>query len=190
MKRMKYFLTMFVSIYVVIATPISHAATTTASTTDSGIIGSVINTVETITDTVQIQIQGSPVETSVLSPRAQERITNLAANTSNRLDAIIARLQQITARLDTRIQKIAATGVNVETAERSLNATKTSLDLARADMNNIDEAVRRVIGSPTPKQEWQSVRIRFVSARDHIRNAHTELRNTINAIKQLPTNTQ
>jgi hypothetical protein len=186
---MKYFFLLFVSVICVAqGTTVSYAQTTTPTTTPSGVLDTVISGVGALTDTVQEQITGQSETTVVLSARAQERITNLAANISNRLDAIIVRLEQISARLESRLDKLQSEGKDTTPARNSLTLIQSDLANAKREMQGIDEAVLRVVGSPDPKAEWLQVRQKFVRARDHIRSAHTNLRNTVQIIKQLSTN--
>ena len=165
----------------------AHAQTSTASSTErGGIFDTVVESVSNITETVQEQLPlPKPEAKSVLSERAQERITNLAANISNRFDGIIARLQNIINRLNTRIEKLEATGADVSQAKQSLQSADIALEAARDDLDDIDDAVAAVVGSPDPKTEWQGVRAKFVSAREHVRTAHTELRNTVAHLKNI-----
>ncbi len=163
----------------------THAQTSTASSTESGgIFDTVVESVSNITETVQEQLPlPKPEAKSVLSERAQERITNLAANISNRFDGIIARLQNIINRLNTRIEKLEATGADVSQAKQSLASAGVALEAARDDLDDIDDAVATVVGSPDPKTEWQGVRAKFISAREHVRTAHSELRATVAHLK-------
>ena len=165
----------------------THAQTSTASTTPgSGILDSVIKSVGDITDTVQEQLPlTKPAPQSVLSERAQERITNLAANISNRFDGIIARLENIHNRLETRIIKLEESGADVSQARQSLTNSSEALDRARGELRGIDEAVAYVVGSPDPKTAWQQVRLTFIAARTEVRTAHTELRNTVANLKNV-----
>jgi predicted PurR-regulated permease PerM len=185
---MKLFsLLIFASVIIFGGTYTVSAQTSTASTTEngSGIFDSVIEKVTDITETVQEQLpRPKPAPQTILSERAQERVTNLAANISNRFDGIIARLQNITNRLNTRVEKLEASGIDVTLARISLSAADTALDDARGELGDIDEAVARVIGSSDPKTEWQNVRAKFMQAREHVRTAHTQLRNTVVNLKE------
>jgi exonuclease VII small subunit len=146
----------------------------------------VFESVSNITETVQEQLPLSkPAPQSVLSGRAQERITNLAANISNRFDGIIARLENIHDRLETRIIKLEESGADVSQARQSLNKSSEAIDRARGELRGIDEAVAYVVGSPDPKTAWQQVRLTFISARTEVRTAHTELRNTVANLKNI-----
>lgn len=166
-----------------------HAQTSTASTTDGGgsIFDSVVKSVTNITETVQEQLPlPKPAPKSILSERAQERITNLAANISNRFDGIIARLENIHNRLETRIVKLEEAGVDMSQARQSLTKSREALDRAKGELRGIDEAVVYVVGSTDPKTSWQQVRLTFISARTEVRTAHTELRNTVANLKNVP----
>jgi len=160
----------------------TETSTTTASTTESGgIISDIIQNVSEIGQGVKEQIQGE--QKAALEKRTQERITNLAANISNRFDGIIARLQNIIDRIDKRIEKQAGLGYDVTAAKNSLGSAQTSLDQAKAEMRGIDAAVNDALGSTDPRGEWKNVRQKFINARDSIRIAHAELRNTIINLK-------
>ena len=164
-----------------------NAQTTTASSSSGGIIENVIQNVSDIKDTVQEHLPSSISERNIsLQRRTEERIINLAANISNRLDGVTARLQNISNRLNIRLEKQAADGYDVSAAKVSLEAANTSLNSARSQMNGIDGAVKDAIGSNDPRGEWAKVRAKFITARDEIRTAHTELKNTVSNLKNAP----
>jgi hypothetical protein len=171
-----------------------EVSSTTASSTDSGFFSNIIENVNDLREGVKEQFQDEE-KNAVLEKRTQERITNLAANISNRFDGIIARLQNIIDRLSKRIEKQESLGYDVQAAKDSLSASTMALDEARTQMDDIDEAVRDALGSTDPRGEWRNVRTKYLTARESIRKAHTELRNTIinlkNAQKQTtePTST-
>ena len=157
-------------------------STSTASTTESGgIFSTVIDTVNEFRQDVQETV--TPQGQSVLSERTQKRIINLAANISNRLDGISDRMTQIAGRLEKRIEKQASEGYDVTAAKNSLNAARTALETARNDLSTIDRKVVATVGSTNPKASWKDVRATYIVARDNIKVAHTELRNTIVNLK-------
>jgi hypothetical protein len=159
----------------------SYAQTTTASTTESGgFFDAVIENITGVKETVEDIV---PKSQSVLSAATEKRLTNLAANISNRLDGINARLRQISGRLETRINKQAEAGYNVDAARVSLANANELLSTAENDLKNIDSDVYRAFRSLTPKEDWREVRATYVRARDNIRGAHTELKNTVTALK-------
>jgi dGTP triphosphohydrolase len=166
-------------------TPFAYAqeSTSTASTTpEEGLFSTLRDNVQDIRENVQDRVE----RRAALEARTQERITNLAANISNRFDGIIARLQNITNRLEKRIEKEATEGNEVESARQSLAAAQGALDSAKGHMDDIDEAVSAALGSTDPRTEWKTVRAKFLEARDDIKIAHSELRNTIINVKGAP----
>ena len=171
-------LTLFLS-----ALSLAHAeATTTASSTS--IIGSVLQNVTEIKDTIEQKVTNSGTEgNGVLKQATQKRIVNLAANISNRFDAIIWRFENISSRLQKRIDAEKATGRNVDAAQTSLNAANTALATAKHDMNGIDGAVYDAVTSKDPKGDWQTVKGRYLDARTAIQTAHQELKNTVANLK-------
>lgn len=161
-------------------------STSTASSTESNIFSNFRENVAEIRENVQERVENRQ---ATLNARVQERITNLAANISNRFDGIIARMQNITDRLNKRITKEAGEGKDVTAARQSLENAETELNNARRQMEDIDEAVIGALGSTNPREEWREVRVKYITAREHIRTAHTELRNTIINLKSAPATT-
>ncbi len=162
-------------------TPKSHAQTTTASTTGGdSFFDAVIENITGIKDTVE---EAVPTSQSVLSTATEKRLTNLAANISNRLDGLGARLRQIAGRLEARINTQAEAGYNVDAPRASLANANELLSTAENDLKDIDNEVYRAFRSLTPKEDWRQVRATYIRARDNIRAAHTELKNTVTALK-------
>ena len=120
---------------------------------------------------------------AALEVRAQERITNLAANMSNRIDAITERIQNIIDRLDTRIVKLRELGLDPSEAEASLESAQDSLDAAISEISNIDVDVAAAVGSEDARAGWATVKEKYLSVRNHIKTAHTQLRATVAALK-------
>ncbi len=161
----------------------SHAqseASSTASTTESGgFFQSIINNVTGIKDAVVEETSSQ----SVLSAAAEKRLTNLAANISNRLEGLIDRLRQISGRMEIRINKQAEAGYNVDQARASLATANELLSTAENELKDIDREVYRAFRSLTPKEDWREVRATYIRARDTIRAAHVELKNTVLHLK-------
>lgn len=181
---------LFVIMLVLVSTSYVSAQTTTASSTEAEIPGIVENLGDRATDfrdritNARTESQGE--RQGSLQAKTQERITNLAANISNRFDAIIDRLQNITDRLALRIEKMNTEGYDTSLAKSSLELTQSALSDARTELLTIDADVASVVGSPTPKAQWQTVRSSFLSARDSIKIAHGELKNAIIHLKAAP----
>jgi hypothetical protein len=107
-----------------------------------------------------------------LSPVAQTRITNLTANISNRLDAHLRRLDNVTSRLDSRIGKLNAEGKDTALAASSLNSAKADLDTARNMLATIDSEVATFVGSETPYERWRSLKATYSNIYTNLTSAH------------------
>lgn len=181
---MRFIFSIFFTL-VVTSTPVVLLAqtesTSTATSTEPGIFSTVIDTVNEFREDIQGTV--APQDQAVLSERTQKRIINLAANISNRLDGISDRMTQIAGRLEERIEKQAAEGYDVMAAQSSLSAARSALEISRKDLSTIDSKVLAAVGSPDPKAGWKEVRATYIVARDNIKLAHTELRNTISNLK-------
>lgn len=107
-----------------------------------------------------------------LTPARQQRIINLAANVSNRIESTIARLEQINARIETRIGKFDQSEVDVSFAEENLDITNYLLYQAKQSMSSIDNDVSAAVTSATPIANWTSVKETFITAENHLQTAH------------------
>ena len=123
-----------------------------------------------------------------LESQNQVRVTNLAANISNRFDAINARLLSIIARVESRITKLEAEGVQLQEAKAEIASAKQSLARAQESMGTIDIQVTQTVTSEDPQNKWQSVKTQFTSirtelstAKEHIKAAITITRNAVAA---------
>lgn len=185
--KQSHILSVALIVTLAIAPFVQAQSTSTASSTErDGIFSTVRENIEDIRENVQDRVENREERRTALEARSQERITNLAANISNRFDGIIARLQNIIDRLERRIDKEASEGKNIDAARESLSAAETALGSAKAQMNDIDETVADALGSTDPRGKWVGVRSKFLIARDHIKTAHAELRNTIINLKAAP----
>lgn len=118
-----------------------------------------------------------------LQARAQERILNLAANMSNRMEAAIARIENIGIRLENRISKLSTQGINTTEAEASLASAKLSIEAAKLSIAEIDELVTNTVKAEDARKDWIEVRKTFLTTRDHLRTAQTELQASVVALK-------
>jgi hypothetical protein len=135
----------------------------------------------------QAQLERQETRRANLDEQAKQRITNLAALMSNRIEAAIARMINITTRLDSRIQKMSDQGLDVTEAESALTSANLSLEEAGLSIDNIDQRVSLAVGSESVRTAWQEVKALFVEVRDQLKTAQLELRNTVSALKSAPT---
>jgi len=118
-----------------------------------------------------------------LQARAQERILNLAANMSNRMEAAITRIENISIRLESRISKLSAQGIDTAEAELQLAGAKLSIEAATESIAEIDELVTSMVMGEAARKGWIEVRKTFLTTRDHLRTAQAELRASVAALK-------
>jgi len=130
-----------------------------------------------------IQARGEERRTA-LQERAQERLLNLAANMSNRMEAAIRRLTNVAERLESRMEKLEQQGVNTVEARRQLTNATERIASARASLANIDTDVVQFITSSDPRASWMRVRSIYDSARTDIMAAHNALRATLTSLGQ------
>lgn len=120
---------------------------------------------------------------AAISDRSRERITNLAANISNRMDAAAARIQNIITRLQSRIDKLSSAGLDTTEASAALASAQTSIDAAVVDLSRIDVTVQAAVTAENPRAAWGEVKAVYTSIRSELRTAHTELKASVQALK-------
>lgn len=113
----------------------------------------------------------------------QERILNLSANISNRMEAAISRLYAIIDRFEQRISKLKESGLDTRVTEAKLREAAQLLAEAQAALQNIDSQVYAATTSTEPQAGWQSVRETYLKTGENIRASHQALRETLTLIK-------
>lgn len=139
------------------------------------------------TTTATTQVTTPPKRTFVTEPTlqkiAQTRLTNLAANMSNRMDSAVKRLQNVTDRLNSRLIKMESEGKNISAAKTELENATRALAEAKDNLATIDMEVNAFIGSATPRENWQNVKNTYAVTRASIISAHTSILKTIELAK-------
>ncbi len=149
--------------------PFAVAQTTTSSTTVSA------------PETTTVTTPRRPfIAEPTLQRVAQTRLTNLAANMSNRMDSAVARLQNVTDRLNSRLTKMEAEGKDVSQARTELALTQSKLDEAKRSLATIDNEVNAFVGSATPRENWNNLKNTYLNTREVIVAAHQSILATIN----------
>jgi hypothetical protein len=120
---------------------------------------------------------------AALSERVQERITNLAANVSNRIEAAIRRMENVIGRIESRTEKLSERGVDTTVAEGHIRDAKQTLEEAKSLIADIDRAVANVTGSENPREAWAETKTIFVDAKAALLSVHESLRAAIDALK-------
>ncbi len=125
-----------------------------------------------------------------LSEVRQQRIINLAANISNRMDAAVNRLFNIISRIESRIQKLSLNGVDTSAAQDSLQEASRTLAEARALLRDIDTLVYEATTNEGAYGKWEDLRTRYQTIASLIRGTQTSLRETIANLKEAPIQTE
>lgn len=154
----------------VIAATTSPATTTNVSSTTTPVAAPVITT--------------PPIDTTkvILSSIAQTRITNLAANVSNRLDATLRRLTNVHGRITSRIDKLAQAGVNTDAAATEQQIAANHLETAKRSLSTIDREVTAFIGSNNPRAGYLRLKATYTTIYTELTLAHSSLRLTLNKL--------
>lgn len=113
----------------------------------------------------------------------QQRVLNLSANISNRMDSAIERIFTIITRIEQRIEKLKASGVDTAEAEVKLRESAQLLAEARATISDIDNIVYNATTSVEPKTAWQDVKAVYKETGALIRASHQALREVVALLK-------
>ncbi len=159
-------LVFFISSFTVVA-----AQTRTSATTSTDDSAAATNTpTETTTDVTAPPVTPNP--RAALSSLAQTRLTNLAANVSNRMDAYVRRITNVTDRLESRMNKMAEAGYDINTARIKIDETRRELQTAATTLSSIDTIIANFVGSENPRAYWQTAKETYQTAREAIKAAH------------------
>lgn len=120
----------------------------------------------------------------------QTRVINLAANISNRMDAAVIRLSNISQRLGQRILKVEEAGIETSLAKEKLASANETLVTARLKLSDIDTLVNEATLSTEPQVNWRTVRERYQEVGSLVREAYLALRESIMALKNPAFTTQ
>ncbi len=181
--------TLFFS-YVLIAQAEEATSTQTGTTTKEKGLGqfpkastSTKNTTSTEARTPEQRQELRQEQQSALRETIQQRIINLSANMSNRMEAAIERFYNIIGRLESRIGKLKQTGVDTAIVETKLREATQLLAEAKTKLNNIDNLVYSATTSTQPKSDWKIVRETYLETGRLIRASHQALRETVALLK-------
>jgi len=123
-----------------------------------------------------------PVRTAGLPPQAQVRVTNLAANMSNRMEATINRMQNVINRMESRLDILDTQNIVTDIARTELAKAQTSIVNATTNLKTIDADVAKFVGSEDPRASWALLKNTYISSRDALLSAHSSLQKTLDAI--------
>ena len=165
----------------------------TATTTDVATSSNATSNDNQATTTEELYVVEEAEEKNInsnqsiyLSEVKQKRITNLCANISNRLDAVINRHEQITKRLESRITKLQQQNFDTTESYTQLQEAVSTLNQAKESIKDIDNLVYRMTTSVHPQTDWILVYTTYTNTEKLVRETQTKLRTTITILKSLP----
>ncbi len=140
-----------------------HAQTTTSSTTAS----------ETqATSTAQ-----------PLPQDAQQRITALGNSISAKTGVLISRLDNIAARLSTRVNLMAQEGYDVVDAEFYLNEATSTLKVANDNYTNTNNFFASFVTSSSYLEQWADIKVSYSQITEHLQKAKNMLSEAVTDLK-------
>jgi hypothetical protein len=145
----------------------AQAQTTTASTTVTE-----LQATTTASSSLPVAPQANapviPKSPKPLPLEIQNRVINLAANMSNRADALVIRFDLIIVRIESRLKKMEMQGYDTSDARFYVNEAKLSLELARTSISGIDAKIRAFTTAENYWTGWFEVRDTFTEVRTQL----------------------
>ncbi len=129
---------------------------------------------------------------AMLASHMQDRIVNLASNVTTRLRAGTERMTNIITRIESRIQKLKAEGVDTSAGEAKLTDAKNALEAVKNTLAELG-SVKSAMGSDDFRGSYAPIRIQLFAVRDLLRQTHTLIKETVvllrNATTSVPQDT-
>lgn len=160
----------------------TSSATSTLTTDTATSSADLVAATSSVTNTKQIAPAPS-ANLPVLSLEKQLRVTNLAANISNRSEAYVRRLELIAVRIDSRIAKIEALGYDMGDARFYTTEARDALSDATTELRDIDLRINRLVTSENYLNDWAKLRLTFTETRAHLERAKSLLQSAIADMK-------
>ncbi len=139
--------------------------------------------VERMRENAEVRTETRAERRGVLESNIQDRVINLASNVTGRLTAALDRMNNIAIRIDSRIAKLDAMGVETTRAKTRLAEAQKVIDDARTKLKNIP-SIDNAIRGDAPRESFTAIRAEFVVVRDLARQSHTLLIDTVAILKE------
>lgn len=119
---------------------------------------------------------------ATLAQNIQERIINLTENVQKRFVAATERMSNIIMRLEARIEKLSAQGIDTSAAKAKLEQAK---EMNRNAIDTLGKlgSVRDVVTDAAPREAFMVMRMQFATAQGFLRQTHAALRETVSFLK-------
>lgn len=118
-----------------------------------------------------------------LAENIKERVLNRAEHAAGLLDAMIARLNGLALRIESRITLLNEDGVDTSAAEAALADAVTAVDEAESAVADLKAGFTAALESENPREALQALKPTGEAAKTAIREAHQAL---MEAVKALP----
>lgn len=116
---------------------------------------------------------------------ARELIADRFSTIMHRLVNALERFDQILARIDSRIEKLRAGGVDVSAAVSASATASASIDSASAAVADAKLAIETAASSETPREHIREVRAAVRAAVETVKAAHQALKDALRVLKSI-----
>jgi ABC-type transporter Mla subunit MlaD len=118
----------------------------------------------------------------------KERLAKFTSNTVERFNAAIDRLEKLAQRIDSRIGKLEAEGVNVSKAKELMVIAKLKIETAKTSVSGISlqselTASSTATSTAMIKKDFDGLRAQLDKAKTDIKAAHAALVDVVNNLK-------
>lgn len=118
----------------------------------------------------------------------KERLAKFVANTIERYEAAIERLEKLAQRIDSRIAKFEAEGVNVTKAKELMVVAKLKIETAKTSVSGINLQSELTASSTATttvmiKKDFEGLRVQLEKAKTDIKAAHAALVDVVKNLK-------
>lgn len=113
--------------------------------------------------------------------KRKAQIKQIAERTIKRLSAAVLRLEKLSDRLESRLDKLSAGGVDVSKSKELLAAARAKIAEAKAGIDEAKAEIETALSSESPKEAFQKVREITGAANEKLKEAHKALVSAISS---------
>ncbi|MEX0652139.1 MAG: hypothetical protein WD509_01470 [Candidatus Paceibacterota bacterium] len=127
--------------------------------------------------------RGEEPRDAVLKKQKEDRTVKFLSNIKNKMDAAISRLEILAERIESRIDKFEARGVDMTEARRLLETAKESIAQAVENITTAFEEAREVLALDLTRDAFGGVVSELSKAKENLRAAHSVLIQVVRTMK-------
>lgn len=120
---------------------------------------------------------------NALTEEDKTRVLNLVANMSNRNEATIERLSQISDRMGERFNLLSSEGYDTAEGWIMINAARESITTARQKTFDVDTMIATTLDSENPQAQWPELKENLVATKTDIETAKELLLNAMDVVQ-------